>query len=79
MPEEDGYAALKRIRAWETEHRVPHASRMPAIALTAYAQREDRIRALASGYRMYLTKPVQPAELIVCIATIAGHSHSVPA
>jgi hypothetical protein len=34
---------------------------MPAIALTAYAEPEDRIRALAAGYRLHLPKPVEPA------------------
>jgi CheY-like chemotaxis protein len=69
MPDEDGYATLKRIRAWETIHGP--AQRRPAIALSAFTQREDRIRALTEGFQMHLTKPVAPAELIIVIAGIA--------
>jgi len=68
MPDEDGYATLKRIRAWESARGAP---RRPAVALTAFTQREDRARALAEGFQMHLTKPVAPAELIIVIASAA--------
>src|SRR5258706_5012817 len=68
MPDEDGYATLKRIRAWESSRAV---ARRPAIALSAFTQREDRIRALSEGFQMHLTKPVAPAELIAVIASVA--------
>src|SRR5436189_172013 len=48
MPGDDGYATLKRIRAWE-QSRADGGARRPAIALSAFTQREDRIRALAQG------------------------------
>jgi PAS domain S-box-containing protein len=69
MPGEDGYATLKRIRRWEAGH--PSRGRRPAIALSAFTQREDRIRALAEGFQMHLTKPVAPAELVIVIASVA--------
>ncbi|HEX3098474.1 MAG TPA: ATP-binding protein [Usitatibacter sp.] len=69
MPDEDGYATLKRIRRWETGH--PGRGRRPAIALSAFTQREDRLRALAEGFQMHLTKPVAPAELLTVIASVA--------
>jgi signal transduction histidine kinase/ActR/RegA family two-component response regulator len=69
MPDEDGYATLKRIRTWEAAH--PEGGRRPAIALSAFTQREDRMRALTEGFQMHLTKPVAPAELIIVIASIA--------
>ena len=69
MPEEDGYATLKRIRRWEAGH--PARGRRPAIALSAFTQREDRIRALSEGFQMHLTKPVAPAELVTVIASVA--------
>jgi CheY-like chemotaxis protein len=69
MPEEDGYATLKRIRRWESGH--PARGRRPAIALSAFTQREDRIRALSEGFQMHLTKPVAPAELVTVIASVA--------
>jgi CheY-like chemotaxis protein len=69
MPEEDGYATLKRIRRWETGG--ARRGRRPAIALSAFTQREDRIRALSEGFQMHLTKPVAPAELVTVIASVA--------
>ena len=49
----------------------PRRALRPAIALTAFTQREDRVRALAEGFQMHLTKPVAPAELITVISTVA--------
>jgi len=69
MPGEDGYATLKRIRRWEAGR--PSRGRRPAIALSAFTQREDRMRALAEGFQMHLTKPVAPAELVIVIASVA--------
>jgi CheY-like chemotaxis protein len=69
MPDEDGYATLKRIRRWESGHAA--RGRRPAIALSAFTQREDRIRALSEGFQMHLTKPVAPAELVTVIASVA--------
>jgi CheY-like chemotaxis protein len=68
MPDEDGYATLRRIRAWEAAQ--PAGGRRPALALSAFTQREDRIRALTEGFQMHLTKPVAPAELIIVIASV---------
>jgi PAS domain S-box-containing protein len=68
MPGEDGYATLKRIRAWEASR--GGGGRRPAVALSAYAQREDRMRALAEGFQMHLTKPVAPAELIIVLSSV---------
>jgi PAS domain S-box-containing protein len=71
MPGEDGYATLGRVRAWEARHPGGARRRRPAIALSAFTQRDDRIRALAAGFQMHLTKPVAPAELIAVIASVA--------
>jgi len=70
MPGEDGYAVLRRIRAWTSTDGSTPLSRIPALALTAFAQREDRIRALTAGFQMHVTKPVAPEELIVVIDTM---------
>ena len=71
MPGEDGYATLKRIRAWESRHPRGAGGRRPAVALSAFTQREDRIRALSEGFQMHLTKPVAPAELLTVISSVA--------
>jgi signal transduction histidine kinase/CheY-like chemotaxis protein len=60
MPDEDGYAFMEKVRAWERENR--HDS-IPSIALTAYVRSEDRSRALESGFQMHVAKPVEPVEL----------------
>ena len=67
MPGEDGYSLIRRLRARPAES----GGRTPAIALTAYARPDDRTRALRSGFQMHIAKPVDPAELIAAVASIA--------
>ncbi|MGH9769471.1 MAG: PAS domain S-box protein [Blastocatellia bacterium] len=69
MPDEDGYAVLKKLRALEAEQGVA-ADQIPAIALTAYGRSEDRLRALQAGFHMHVGKPVEPTELAVVIASL---------
>src|SRR5215813_1876112 len=69
MPDEDGYTVLKKVRALEAA-RGDAADQIPAIALTAYGRTEDRLRALQEGFQMHVTKPVEPAELAVVIASV---------
>jgi CheY-like chemotaxis protein len=66
MPEVDGYALIRSVRALPSEI----GRRVPAIALTAYARGEDRTAALRAGFDTHLTKPVEPTELLVVIATL---------
>ncbi|HJV52713.1 MAG TPA: PAS domain-containing protein [Noviherbaspirillum sp.] len=74
MPGEDGYAVLRKLRAWKPDGKTAPLQRMPALALTAFAQREDRIRALTAGFQMHVTKPVAPEELIVVIDTMVARN-----
>ncbi|MGE5652036.1 MAG: PAS domain-containing protein [Bacillota bacterium] len=74
MPGEDGYAVLRKLRAWKPDGKSAPLQRMPALALTAFAQREDRIRALTAGFQMHVTKPVAPEELIVVIDTMVART-----
>ena len=67
MPDEDGYALIQRIRS-----RSGKAGQIPAAALTAWTEPEDRDRALASGFQMHLHKPVQPDALVEAVAHLAG-------
>lgn len=65
MPSEDGYSLIRKLRAMEnTKH-------IPALALTAYVRIEDRTRALAAGFNMFVPKPVELNELISAIANLA--------
>jgi PAS domain S-box-containing protein len=67
MPGEDGYGLIRRFRALE-----PAGRRLPAVAVTAYARSEDRIRALASGFTTHIPKPVEPVELVTVVSALAG-------
>jgi signal transduction histidine kinase/ActR/RegA family two-component response regulator len=67
MPEEDGYSLIRRIR----ERGPEQGGDVPAAALTAYAKIEDRVRILAAGFQMYLSKPADPNELIAVVASLA--------
>ena len=71
LPEEDGYAFVKKVRAGEDKG--GGLDRVPALALTAYARPDDRERALASGYQMHIGKPVEPDQFIAAVASLARH------
>jgi len=70
MPGEDGYSLMKRLRATPPED----GGATPAIALTAYARAEDRMKAILAGFQMHVSKPVEPAELIAMVASLAGRA-----
>jgi hypothetical protein len=70
MPDEDGYALIRRVRSLPAEQ----GGRIPAMALTAYARTEDRVRILSSGYQIHVAKPVEPVELITAVASLAGRT-----
>jgi len=67
MPEEDGYELIVKVRALPVER----GGKTPAVALTAYARAEDRLRALRTGYQMHVPKPVELAELVAIVARLA--------
>ncbi|AUX23220.1 transcriptional regulator [Sorangium cellulosum] len=68
MPDEDGYALIRELRA------LPPAAggAIPVVAMTAYARREDRQRALAAGFQAYLAKPVAAGELASVVRGLAA-------
>jgi CheY-like chemotaxis protein len=68
MPNGDGYDLIREIRRAD----AAMDRWLPAVALTAYARAEDRMRALASGFQMHVVKPVEPRELLVVVASLAG-------
>ena len=70
MPEEDGYSLIRKVRSSEGQS----GARIPAVALTAYARAEDRVRALSAGFQVHVPKPVDPVELIVVVASLAGRT-----
>ena len=69
MPEEDGNELLASIRQIEREQGI---SRIPAVAVTAFARAEDRDRAIAAGFDAHLPKPVDPERLVAVIAKLVA-------
>jgi signal transduction histidine kinase/CheY-like chemotaxis protein len=67
MPGTDGYQLMRELRLRPSQQ----GGSVPAAALTAYARTEDRLRALRAGFQLHLSKPVQPAELITVVASLA--------
>jgi CheY-like chemotaxis protein len=67
MPEVDGFELIGWVRA------LPRAEggQLPAIALTAFARPEDRLKALEAGFSTHISKPVEPGELIAAVASVA--------
>jgi signal transduction histidine kinase/ActR/RegA family two-component response regulator len=72
MPGGSGYDLMRKIVAREGG-RV-----LPAAALSAYAPGQDLQQALASGFRMQISKPVEPEALIAAVAALAGRTSGPP-
>lgn len=68
MPGEDGYDLLRWVRALSADT----GGETPAIALTAFAQPSDQKLALEAGFNAYFSKPADPTEIAVSIATLAS-------
>ncbi len=68
MPDRDGYELIRDVRELMPQ------TKLPAIALTAYAREEDRRRAISYGFQSHLTKPVEPAALIDAVVCLGGNN-----
>ena len=68
MPDEDGYALIHQVRQRPAER----GGDVVAVALTAYARVEDRVKILTAGFQMHVTKPVDPTELVAVVATVGS-------
>ncbi|MDQ3230713.1 MAG: response regulator, partial [Pseudobdellovibrionaceae bacterium] len=67
MPVLDGYCATKELRR--------RGFRMPIVALTAHAMREQREQSVKAGFSGYITKPVNRDLLIKTVILLAGERH----
>jgi signal transduction histidine kinase len=68
MPEKDGYEFIREVRSTAGRQ----VAQIPAIALTAFARSEDRLKALLAGYQAHVVKPAEPEELITLAASLLG-------
>jgi len=69
LPVLDGFELIRKLR----ESPDAKTRNTPAIALTAYARSQDRVRALESGFQSHIAKPADPAELVAAIAALVKH------
>ena len=76
MPHLDGWGAISELRADAVTRTLP------AIAVTAFAGEQDRLRALASGFDAYVAKPFRSKELLAAVSRLldgardGGGSHA---
>ncbi|HEV2170454.1 MAG TPA: ATP-binding protein, partial [Candidatus Binatus sp.] len=68
MPTEDGYDLIRKVRALPADR----GGTIPAVALTAIARTQDRLKVLAAGYQMHVPKPLEPLELAIVVASLTG-------
>ncbi|OYD93100.1 response regulator [Nostoc sp. 'Peltigera membranacea cyanobiont' 210A] len=71
LPGEDGYTFISKLRALKPNN----SGRVPAIALTAFADSEARIRALEAGFDTHISKPIAPEELVEIVANLVASCH----
>jgi PAS domain S-box-containing protein len=70
MPNENGYALIRRIRM------TVDADRLPAAALSAYVDGDSRERAFDAGFQTYLSKPIEPTSLATTLASLVHRGQS---
>jgi signal transduction histidine kinase/CheY-like chemotaxis protein len=68
MADMDGFTLLAKVR----ELGSSAGGDVPAVALTAFARSEDRLRALEAGFAAHIAKPVEPSQLIATVAKVVG-------
>jgi signal transduction histidine kinase/ActR/RegA family two-component response regulator len=68
MPDEDGFALIRRIRSSPS----PAIASIPAAAVTALARDEDRERAIEAGFQEHIAKPIAAAELMHTLARLVA-------
>jgi CheY-like chemotaxis protein len=67
LPGRDGFELMREVR-----QRGYTSKSLPAIALTAFVQPEDRRRALQAGFQVHMAKPIDPHHLVSTIASLVG-------
>jgi CheY-like chemotaxis protein len=70
LPAMDGYDLVGRLR------RIPGLERTPLVAVTGYAQKGDRQRALANGFTEHVAKPLDLEFLLELIERLSTTTRS---
>jgi two-component system, sensor histidine kinase len=65
MPDEDGYSLMRRFRE------AAGGDLPPAVALTGFASRDDRLAAIEAGFSMHMAKPADPSSVAWAISELA--------
>lgn len=60
MPDEDGFTLIRQVRS----RTIEQGGQIPAIALTAFAEAKNEQRILKAGFQLFITKPIEPMELV---------------
>ena len=60
MPDEDGFTLIRQVRSRTMEQ----GGQIPVIALTAFAGAKNEQRILKAGFQLFITKPIDPMELV---------------
>ncbi len=68
MPMAHGKDLIRQVRT------ISGATEVPAVALTAYGRVEERVRALRLGFQIHLSKPIDPVELVVTVASLVSRT-----
>nr|WP_255512973.1 MULTISPECIES: response regulator [unclassified Tychonema] len=66
MQGEDGGDLLRQVRSRSGNKEIP------AVAFTVAGRVEERVRALRQGFQLHLSKPLDPAELVAVVASLAA-------
>jgi CheY-like chemotaxis protein len=69
MPDQDGFDLIRQVR-----NQGHDATELPAVALTAFVQKDDARLALLAGFQVHVPKPVDPHDLTSVIASVVGRS-----
>jgi CheY-like chemotaxis protein len=72
MPGKSGYDLIREVRSLPREQ----GGKIPAVALTAYAAREDVDQALRAGFDLHIAKPVEMRELARRVADLITESRA---
>jgi CheY-like chemotaxis protein len=67
LPGQDGYRLIEIL----TARPASLGGSIPVIAVTAYGRPEDKRRALAAGFRLHITKPVEPLAVAAAVASVS--------